>query len=244
MISCRNLRVVFGSVVAVSDIDLDVDQGHVCVLLGPNGAGKSTTIKALAGILAPIGGRITIAGHDLESNPQKVKQRIGVLPDDLGLFDSLTVAEHLILTGEVYEIESETARQRTNDLLRFLDLESSIDKFIVTCSHGTRKKTSLAMALMPNPPVLLLDEPFEGIDPVTTAALCELIVAASKRGLAILLTTHVLAVAQRVATDFIVMREGHIVSRTPSTEVRVPLGQHYLEHLDLDSKAGLDWLGR
>ncbi len=243
LISCRNLRVVFGDFVAVEDINLDVDKGAICVLLGPNGAGKTSTIKTLSGLLQPTSGDVVIAGHNMNSYSDEVKRTMGVLPDDLGLFDSLTVGEHLSLTSEVYGLAPDTARRRIDELLRVLALQQGIDTFMSACSHGMRKKTSLAMAILPNPAVLLLDEPFEGVDPVTSAAICDLLTYASQRGTTVLLTTHALAIAERIATQLVVMREGKIVWNTPASDLRKPLEEHYFALLGVSSDTGLKWLG-
>ena len=243
MISCRNLRITFGSFVAVDGISFDVNKGEICVLLGPNGAGKSSTISVLAGILRPTSGDVTIADHRIDSHAVNVKRTIGVVPDDLGLFDSLTIAEHLSLTSDVHQIEPEAAHRRINDLIRFFHLEDSRGKFAIACSHGIRKKTALAMALLPNPTVLLLDEPFEGIDPVTSAALCDLLVSTSQRGMTVLLTTHALAVAQRTATQIVVMCEGKIVWDTPTKALHESIEQHYFNLLNVPKEDTLKWLG-
>ena len=243
MISCRDLSIRFGNFVAVDGINFAVDKGEVCILLGPNGAGKSSTIKALAGLLRPTSGKITISGHSIDSDPLKLKRSIGVLSDDLGLFDSLTIAEHLYLTSDVHRIERDTAQSRINDLVQFLDLEHSLDKFTSTCSHGTRKTTALAMALLPNPQVLLLDEPFEGIDPVISDEFCNLLVSVARRGTTILLTTHVLSIAQRIATQIVVMCDGKILWNTPILNLRNPIEQHYFQLLNVTKKDRLKWLG-
>src|SRR5476649_526685 len=157
MISCRNLTRRFGDFTAVNGLTLDVPAGAICAFLGPNGAGKSTTVKMLTGLLAPTSGDVEVCGLDVTAKPIELKRRIGVLPEDLGLFDDLTVEEHLLLTGSVYGLEKRESRARTDQLLRALSLEHGRNTFAAACSHGMRKKTSFAMALLPNPRVLFLD---------------------------------------------------------------------------------------
>jgi ABC-2 type transport system ATP-binding protein len=151
MISCRHVTRRYDNFTAVEDLSFEVAGGAICVLLGPNGAGKSTTVKMLTGLLEPTSGEITVAGLSFKRNPVELKRRIGVLPENLGLFDDLTVEEHLALTGHIYGASRQDARARANQLLSTLDLEHGRHTFARNCSHGMRKKTALAMALLPNP---------------------------------------------------------------------------------------------
>src|SRR5947209_20431466 len=156
MISCRNLTRRFGGFTAVNNLTLDIAAGAVCAFLGPNGAGKSTTLKMFTGLLAPTSGVVEVCGLDVTAKPLELKRRIGVLPEDLGLFDDLTVEEHLLLTGDIYGVTREETRRRTDQLLHALSLEHGRRTFAAACSHGMRKKTAFAMALLPNPPALFL----------------------------------------------------------------------------------------
>src|SRR5580658_6451033 len=149
MISCRSLTKSYGGVRALDSLNLDVQAGEIFTLLGPNGAGKSTTLKLMAGLQEPASGSVTIAGL----NPRDAKHAIGVMPEDLGLFEDLTIEEHLLLTADIYGVP----KARIGQLLRVLNLEKGRDTFANQCSHGMRKKTSFAMALLHNPLVLLLD---------------------------------------------------------------------------------------
>ena len=154
-----------------------MEQGTFYGFLGPNGAGKSTTIKMLTGLLAPSSGQITLLGQ----NPLDpavaldVKRRIGVVPEDLALFDNLTAREHLTFVGRMYLMPPETIRQRIDELLPLLRLEADERKLILEFSHGMRKKLALAAALLPNPDLLFLDEPFEGVDAVTSRVIRDLL---------------------------------------------------------------------
>ncbi len=191
MIACRDLTCRYGDFVAVDRLTLDIPTGSICAFLGPNGAGKSTTVKMLTGLVAPTSGSATVAGLDVVRDALQSKKRIGVLPENLGLFDDLTVEEHLDLTGAVYGLTRQETRDRTAQLLRVLHLEHGRKTFASRCSHGMRKKTSLAMALLPNPQVLFLDEPLEAIDPVTAKTVTDLLVTLSQRGITVFLTSHI-----------------------------------------------------
>lgn len=142
-------------------------------MLGPNGAGKSTLLKLLAGLLRPDEGSIRIGSGDISKEPADFKRIIGVVPEDLGLLETLTIKEHLELSGRVYGLRREQTRERMNALVEVLGLSDALNTFLDKCSHGTRKKTALAMALFHNPRILLLDEPFEGADPVSSKAIRE-----------------------------------------------------------------------
>ncbi|MDE3165525.1 MAG: ABC transporter ATP-binding protein, partial [Acidobacteriota bacterium] len=166
MISCRNLTRRFGEFTAVDRLNLEVDPGAICAFLGPNGAGKSTTVNMMTGLLAPTSGEVRVCGLDPAAAGLELKRRIGVLPEDLGLFDDLTVEEHLLLTGDIYGLARAESRARTAQLLHALSLEHGRHTFAAACSHGMRKKTAFAMALLPNPQALFLDEPIEAVDPV------------------------------------------------------------------------------
>lgn len=243
MISCRNLTRRFGEFTAVDSLNFSVAPGAICAFLGPNGAGKSTTVKMLTGLLAPTSGAVEVCGLNPSAKPIELKRQVGVLPEDLGLFDGLTVEEHLLLTGAVYGLEKHTARDRTAQLLHALSLEHGRHTFAGACSHGMRKKTAFAMALLPNPRVLFLDEPFEAIDPVTSKIMRDLLESVARRGLTIFLTSHMLTVVEQIATQLIMIRKGRIVWDSPITELPQALEQHYFDLVEAPVVEELEWLG-
>ncbi len=243
MISCRNLTRRFGDFTAVNNLSFEVDTGTICAFLGPNGAGKSTSVKMLSGLLAPTSGSAMVAGMDVASGGVELKRRIGVLPENLGLFDDLTVEEHLHLTGDLYGLSTGETRARTDQLLRVLALEHGRYRFANRCSHGMRKKTSLAMALLPNPKVLFLDEPFEGIDPVSSKAMRDLLAAIASRGITVFLTSHILPVVERLAQQIIMIREGQVVWNSATGELPGSLEDLYFELVESPVKEDLEWLG-
>jgi ABC-2 type transport system ATP-binding protein len=243
MISCRELTRRFGDFTAVDRLTFDVAPGAICAFLGPNGAGKSTTVKMLTGLLAPTSGSVQVCGLDVAAHALEVKRRIGVLPEDLGLFDDLTVEEHLLLTGDVYGVGRAETKSRVAQLLRALSLEHGRNTFASACSHGMRKKTSFAMALLPNPRALFLDEPFEAIDPVTSKIMRELLLSASRRGITVFLTSHILPVVERIATQLVMIRKGRMVWNSPASELPQDLEQHYFDLVEAPAVEELDWLG-
>jgi ABC-2 type transport system ATP-binding protein len=243
MISCRKLNRRFGGKLAVDGLTLEVDKGAICAFLGANGAGKSTTVKMLTGLLAPTSGTIEVCGIDVVKNPLAIRRISGVLPEDLGLFDDLTVDEHLMLTGRIYGVDEPSTRQRADELLRALNLTEGRHTFAAQCSHGMRKKTALAMALLPNPEVLFLDEPFEAIDPVTAKLMRDLLVTLSQRGVTVFLTSHILSVVERIATQFVIIRGGACVWNSPASELPRSLEDLYFELAESANMEPLEWLG-
>jgi ABC-2 type transport system ATP-binding protein len=243
MIDCQNLIHDYGEFRAVDRVSFQVREGAVCALLGPNGAGKSTIMKMLAGLLAPTAGRVTIAGIDPQTDPLRLKHIAGILPEGLGLFDDLTVAEHLELSGPIYGLTKAETAARSEQLLRLLDLENGRDTFAAECSHGMRKKTSLALALLHNPRVLFLDEPFEGVDPVTSRTIRDLLAAIAQRGITIFLTSHILSIVDRLAGQILMLRKGRIVWNSEISEVKQPLEDLYFEMVEPPRTEDLEWLG-
>src|SRR5258707_6307290 len=242
MISCRDLTRRFGGFTAVDHLRLDVAMGTICAFLGPNGAGKSTTVKMLTGLLAPTSGEALVCGLNVAKDPLAVKRKIGVLPENLGLFDDLTVEEHLLLTGQIYGLTSGVMRERIEQLLHALNLKHGRDTFASHCSHGMRKKTAFAMALLPNPEALFLDEPFEAIDPVTSRIMRDLLVTAAARGVTVLLTSHILSVVERIANQFVMIRDGRVVWNSLTEELPRPLEELYFELAESPVTEDLEWL--
>jgi ABC-2 type transport system ATP-binding protein len=157
MIECTGAEKRFGSRWAVRDVSFQVGTG-ICTLIGPNGAGKSTLLRLLTGLLAPDAGTIRVAGLPVTGRTLALRRLMGVVPEDLGLFDSLTIEEHLEMCGPIYGLAREETRRRTESLLRFLDLFAGRRTFLDQCSYGMRKKTAFAMALLHAPRVLFFDE--------------------------------------------------------------------------------------
>jgi ABC-2 type transport system ATP-binding protein len=238
---CNDVGKRFGEFAALDGISFDLT-GGICALLGPNGAGKSTLLKILTGLLLPDRGEVRIAGYDVAKDPLRVKRSIGVLPEDLGLFDALTIEEHLELSGPVYGLSRMETRERSAALLRILGLEKGRYTYLDQCSHGMRKKTALAMALLHNPRVLLLDEPFEGIDPVSSVTIRDLLIAVSRRGIAVFLTSHALAMIPQLATEVMMIRGGRIVFHAAAAEMERPLDELYFDLVETPPQEDLPWL--
>jgi ABC-2 type transport system ATP-binding protein len=239
----------FGSFRAVDGIDLAVPAGSFYGFLGPNGAGKSTTIKCLTGLLRPTSGSMRILGTDPQADPVNVKRRIGVVPEDLALFDRLTARETLTFVAQVHGIDRTTAASRSDDLLELMELKSAAGTLVTDFSHGMRKKLSLAAALLPAPKLLFLDEPFEGIDAVASRQIKDLLLSFVSRGGTIFLTSHILEIVERMSTHIGVIAHGKLVAQGPIGELRSgAAGTKTLEELFIDLVGGearthaLDWI--
>jgi ABC-2 type transport system ATP-binding protein len=210
----------FGDFTAVDHINLQVRRGGFFGFLGPNGAGKSTTIKMLTGLLAATGGRIMVLGRDLGVEPLEVKKRIGVVPEDLNLFERLTGAEMLAFTGRMYGLQKTEIAERAPELLSLMDLEDEPRKLIVEYSHGMKKKLSLACALIHRPEILFLDEPFEGVDAIASRTLKDLLTKLTARGLTVFLTSHVLEIVERLCTDIAIISQGKLLAAGSLDQLR------------------------
>ena len=210
----------FGDFTAVDRVNLRVGAGAFFGFLGPNGAGKSTTIKMLTGLLAPTEGRVRVLGLDIASVPNEVKRRIGVVPEDLNLFERLTGAEMLSFTGRMYGLGREEIGTRSRELLELMELDAEPRRLVVEYSHGMKKKLALACALIHRPEILFLDEPFEGVDAIASRTLKDLLSRLTSRGLTVFLTSHVLEIVERLCTDIAIISEGRLVAAGALEELR------------------------
>ena len=245
----HGLRRTFGDFVAVDGIDLAVPKGSLYGFLGPNGAGKSTTIKCLTGLLRPTGGTMTILGLDPIVAPEAVKRQVGVLPEDLALFEHLTASETLAFVGQVHGLAPATIRARTAELLAMMDLDGAAGQLVADYSHGMRKKTSLAAALLPAPRLLFLDEPFEGIDAIASRLIKDLLHDFVTRGGTIFLTSHILEVVERLCDHIGVIHKGRLAAQGPIETLRAGIAGETLETTFLKLvgagegvRSKLDWL--
>lgn len=242
-IDLRNLTKRFGALTAVDAVSLQVPQGSIFGFLGPNGAGKSTTVRLMAGLLQPSAGEALVLGHRAGPDAVALKRLLGVVPDQLALFEHLSIAEHLDLAGSLYELSAADRAERAPQLLRLFDLDP--DKRLHQASYGMRKKTALAMALLPNPRLLLLDEPFEGLDPVMTAALRQALTSAAASGITVFITTHMLDAVDGWLTGYAFLQHGRLVAQGSLQQLaaqNITLQDAYLQQFGAPQDE-LTWLG-
>jgi ABC-2 type transport system ATP-binding protein len=219
-IVARGLSKSFRGTPAVLDLDLRVRRGRFFGFLGPNGAGKSTTIKMLTGLLRPSAGDVEIEGHSVAREPLVVKGLIGILPEELTVYERLTGDEYLLFAGRMYGLPRAAARARAEELLEFLSLADERGKLVVDYSQGMRKKLALAAALIHNPRVLFLDEPLNGIDPVSGRIVTDLLRRLAGKGVTLFFTTHVLDVVERLCDEVAVIDRGRLIAQGTLDEIR------------------------
>jgi ABC-2 type transport system ATP-binding protein len=247
-IETKLLTRFFDDFCAVKQVNLQVARGTLYGFLGPNGAGKSTTIKMLTGILAPTSGDVSILGLNPWNSREaiEIKKQIGVVPENLALFDNLTAREYLTFVGRMYLLPRDTIRSRSEELLSVLRLEDVEKKLTLEYSHGMKKKLALAAALLPNPDLLFLDEPFEGVDAVTSRVIRDLLAGFVARGSTVFVTSHVLEIVERICTHVGIIANGELVEQTSLDELRQgnSLEQRFLETVGStdDEKLNLHWL--
>lgn len=243
-IETRGLTRRFGTFCAVDGLDLQVPRGTFYGFLGPNGAGKSTTIKMLTGLLAPTDGTMTILGENMQDKERarEVKRRIGVVPENLALFDNLTAREYLTFVGRMYLLPLQTVRERCQELLSIMGLEQEEKKLTVEYSHGMKKKLALAGALIPGPDLLFLDEPFEGVDAVSSRVLRDVLKRCVERGATVFLTSHVLEIVEKLCTDVGIIAKGKLVYQGSMAQARETGGS--LEDMFLKTVGGPEYEGQ
>lgn len=210
----------FGQKVAVNHLNLNVRRGEFYGFLGPNGAGKSTTIKMLTGLLRPTSGQVVVGGVDVWRDPLRARALMGVLPEYLNLYERLTGREFLTFAGHMYGVATADIQRRSEQLLQVLTLTDDADKLVVDYSVGMRKKVALAAAIMHRPQVLFLDEPFEGIDPVSSRVIRDILHDLTQRGTTVFFSSHIMEVVERLSTRVAIINQGILVAEGTLQELR------------------------
>ncbi len=247
-IETHRLTRFFGDFCAVDEIELRVERGTFYGFLGPNGAGKSTTIKMLTGLLASSQGEILVLGRNMLDPKESLdaKKHMGVIPEDLALFDNLTAREYLTFVGRMYLLPRDTIRSRIDELLPVLGLDGEEKKLALEYSHGMKKKLALAAALLPNPDLLFLDEPFEGVDAVTSRVIRDLLEGYVARGSTVFLTSHVLEIVEKLCSHVGIIVKGRLVEEAPLETLRQgsSLEDRFLEKAGADAETTrkISWL--
>ncbi|MBX7101559.1 MAG: ABC transporter ATP-binding protein [Myxococcaceae bacterium] len=228
-VSAQGLTKRFGTFTAVDGLTLTIPRGAFYAFLGPNGAGKSTTIALLTGIAAPDAGRLEILGRDALARPLEVKQHIGVVPEELSLFERLTGRQYLTFCGRMQGLPGDAAAARAQELLALTDLQPKAGALVAEYSKGMRRRLAIAAALVHAPELVFLDEPFEGIDVLAAGVIRELLAELSRRGVTLLLTTHVLEIAERLATHAGIIVAGRLADQGSVAELKARHGVERLE---------------
>jgi ABC-2 type transport system ATP-binding protein len=246
-VEVRGLHRSFGHVHAVRGVDLVVPRGAFFGLVGPNGAGKTTTLSMATGLLRPDRGQVLVDGVDVWADPREAKRRIGVLPEGLRTFERLSGRELLEFSGRLRELPEDVVQERSRELLETFGLIGAAHQLVVDYSTGMRKKIALAVALLHNPGVLFLDEPFEAIDPVSAKTIRDVLTRFTARGGTVVFSSHVMELVERLCDEVAVIVHGQVVAAGEVDDLRQGRS---LEDVFVDLVGGrgfaagaLDWLG-
>ena len=229
MIQVENLRKKFGPVTAVDGVSFTASDGAITGLLGPNGAGKTTTLRMLYAVMKPDEGSIRVDDVDAVRAPQEAQARLGVLPDGFGLYPRLTAREHMHYFGELHGISGKALAHRTEELFQLLDMASIADRRVAGFSHGERTKVALARALVHNPRNVLLDEPTNGLDVMSTRAVRTIVRRLRDAGHCVLFSSHVMQEVTALCDSIIVITRGVVVAHGTSDDLRAQTGRENLE---------------
>jgi ABC-2 type transport system ATP-binding protein len=240
-----DLHVSLGSTEVLSGVSIELRRGSISALLGVNGSGKSTFVRSVAGILPPGRGSIEVAGHSITSQPDLAKRHLGVLLEGFALFDDLSLWEQVLLIERVYGLPARILRQRSETIFRDLGLWTFRDHRARETSFGTQKKCALALALIHQPELIILDEPFEGLDIASVHNLVGMLQALAKAGRGILVASHILEVVESLADDFWILAEGSIQAHWTSADIhsgRHPLAHRFAEIVGENPEPDLSWI--
>lgn len=244
-LAIRGLVKIFGNLVAVANLTLDIPKGSFYGFVGPNGAGKTTTLNMATGLLTPDQGTAYVNGIDVWKDDSAARAQLGVMPDGMRLLDRLSGPDFLVHVGMLRGLDRETARQRAHQLLDTLDLTDAGKKLISDYSAGMTKKISLAAALIHAPSLLVLDEPFEAVDPVSAANIRQILQDFTSRGGTVILSSHVMATVQQLCTHVAVINHGQVLASGTTEEVAagMSLDERFAQLVGgVHTSEGLSWL--
>jgi len=229
MIKVQNLQKSFGDVQAVKDVSFNAGDGQITGLLGPNGAGKTTTLRMLYSLLPPDSGSITIDGIDPQKEPLQVKRQLGVVPDARGLYTRLTARENIEYYGHLHGLSNSALQQRITELIELLNLDDFIDRRTEGFSQGQRVRVAVARALVHKPQTLLLDEPSNGLDVMSTRALRHLLQDLKKAGHCVVLSTHIMQEVAALCDHIVIISDGQVTATGTADHLRETSGCNELE---------------
>ena len=229
MISVNHIKKSFGKVTAVKDVSFTAENGQITGLLGPNGAGKTTTLRVLSTVLKPDAGQPPVAGFDAPRQTQEVLRRIGALPDARGLYPRLTARENIRYFGQLHGLEKDTLEQRIEHLANVLDMQEFIDRRTDGFSNGQRVKVSIARALVHDPQNVLLDEPTNGLDVMSTRAMREFIRRLREQGKCVIFSSHIMQEVAALCDHIVVIAGGLVAASGTPDQLKQKTGQENLE---------------
>lgn len=225
----KDLKKSYGKTVVLQGIDLNVKRGTMVALLGPNGAGKTTTVRILSTLLKFDDGDVSIEGHNVATDPDGVRNIIGLTGQSAAVDELLTGRENLVMMGQLYRLIKASAKERAEELLQQFDLVDAADRPLKTYSGGMRRRLDLAVSLIATPPVIFLDEPTTGLDPRSRLAMWDIIRQLKAEGATILLTTQYLEEADQLADQIVLIDEGEVIAKGTAKELKAKIGNDRLE---------------
>jgi ABC-2 type transport system ATP-binding protein len=237
IIQAQDLRKRYGDRVAVDGVSITVNEGEIVGLLGPNGAGKTTTLSMLSGVIAPDSGWVSIAGHDLAKSPRKARERLGLVPQSLALYPTLTAIENLLFFGRMEGLSSRDALHRATGLLEEVGLSDRSEDMVGDFSGGMKRRLNIACGLLHYPAAIMLDEPTAGVDPQSRGRIFAVVESAARSGGAILYSTHYMEEAERLCNRIVLIDHGRIVAQGTDTELIALAGTE--PRLDIVTKKAL-----
>ena len=240
MIAVRNLTKAYDGFIAVNNISFKLEKGEIVAFLGPNGAGKTTTLRVITGYFPPTSGYCEIGGYNIIEHPLEVKKLIGYLPETNPLYEEMTPREYLSFLGNIHGVES--LSHRIDEVSEQLGICDILDRPIREISRGYKRRVGLAQAILHDPPILILDEPTEGLDPIQSIQVRELINELGKEK-TILLSTHILPEAESIAKRIIIIHKGEIVADTPRDKLHEISGGKAIIHAEIEGPTDIDWSG-
>lgn len=220
MIEIEGLTMRYGDLLALDHVSLSIPQGEFFAFLGPNGAGKTTAIKLLTGLMKPTAGRVSICGHDMQDTPLLAKSVLGYVPDVAAFYEKLTPPEFMRFIAELYEMDPGHAAASTRDLFSKFALNEHCRQRIENLSHGTRQRLAIASALLHEPRVFVIDEPMVGLDPIHARTVKQEMKARSQAGMTVLMSTHLLNIAEELADRIAILHQGRIIALGTMSELR------------------------
>lgn len=239
IVETKNLRKQYAppdGPLAVKGISFTIEQGEIFSLLGPNGAGKSTTISMLSCLLNPTGGTAIIDGHDVTKNPRAVKQVIGVVPQEIALYDTISARENLDFWGKMYGLSGSYLKERIGVVLEIVGLSGRADDKIESFSGGMKRRINIAVGLLHNPKVLFMDEPTVGIDPQSRRRILDSVKELNKEGLTVLYTTHYMEEAEELSNRIGIIDHGDLIALGTQEELTASVGEYDTIRLETDAE--------
>ncbi len=226
ILEVHNLVKKYGDFAAVKGVSFDIREGEIFSLLGPNGAGKTTTISVLSTLYAPTSGDATIAGHSVIREPMAVRQVIGVVPQDLALYDDLTARENLVFWGQMYNLGGKALSDRITEVLEQIGLADKANQRVKTYSGGMKRRVNIGVGLLHRPRLLFMDEPTVGIDPQSRRAILDSVKALNRQGMTVLYTTHYMEEAQELSDRVGIIDHGELIALGTQAELRRQVGEN------------------